>query len=301
MSLERIPHPPSAPVSCSSVAAELVTAADQAAQADTSHARDHAMLAGVRLDSSTTLDGIEAVVRASTLAMMNHRVSHPGLSGRPSNSRSRCCDCVLRRPTVFVCRDGGHRSVVLRHRRAPLPLKCRCAPARSPLHMVFDHMIRLRDSAATSSWAGGEVVRRQPAHPKMDAIANGANAVATRRSASAGAGVASGLRVLSLAEPTIQGSRLWATAVRCCAREVSRAAADAIGVDFSGWVVFVRDDAPDALVRQICAALEARRTIPVDGDGRCRWTHVLRCARGAARVSAHPAADRFWRERGYIR
>lgn len=112
-----------------------------------------------------------------------------------------------------------------------------------------------------------------------------------------------GIRILPLAEATVQ--KLEAMGYRRAV--LPRAAypelpADVLSLDFSGWTVFVRADADDDLVTQICASLDARKS-------RIAWEEpgplpVERMAREAPdtpqMVPLHPAAARFWQSRGYL-
>jgi TRAP-type uncharacterized transport system substrate-binding protein len=112
-----------------------------------------------------------------------------------------------------------------------------------------------------------------------------------------------GIKLLPLAEATVQ--KLEAMGYR---RAVLPRAAypklpdDILSLDFSGWTVFVHAEADDALVTQICASLDARKAqIPWEEPGPLP---VERMAREAAdtpqMVPLHPAAERFWKSRGYL-
>lgn len=85
-------------------------------------------------------------------------------------------------------------------------------------------------------------------------------------------------------------------------RTVPGLAADVVTLDFSGWPIYVREDLPDPLVGQICAALDARKhLIPWQGSGALPVERM--CRDGADTpldVPLHPAAERAWRERGYL-
>lgn len=74
-----------------------------------------------------------------------------------------------------------------------------------------------------------------------------------------------------------------------------------LSIDFSGWPIFVHAELPDRLVGQLCAALEARKAlIPWQGEGPLPIERM--CSDSAATpidVPFHPAAERYWRERGY--
>jgi TRAP-type uncharacterized transport system substrate-binding protein len=74
-------------------------------------------------------------------------------------------------------------------------------------------------------------------------------------------------------------------------------------LDFSGFPVYTHANVPDAVVTAVCAALEARKEKiiwqepgPLPLESMCRDT-----AAGPLNIPLHPAAERFWRERGYLR
>jgi TRAP-type uncharacterized transport system substrate-binding protein len=73
-------------------------------------------------------------------------------------------------------------------------------------------------------------------------------------------------------------------------------------LDFSGFAVYTHARVPDAVITSICVALEARKDRigwqepgPLPIDQMCRDT-----AAGPLMIPLHPAAERFWRERGYL-
>jgi hypothetical protein len=73
-------------------------------------------------------------------------------------------------------------------------------------------------------------------------------------------------------------------------------------LDFSGFVVYTHASVPDAVVTSICAALEARKDRigwqepgPLPLERMCRDTPD-----GPLMIPLHPAAERYWRERGYL-
>jgi TRAP-type uncharacterized transport system substrate-binding protein len=79
-------------------------------------------------------------------------------------------------------------------------------------------------------------------------------------------------------------------------------AEDVKTIDFSGWPIFVHAETPDAVVRQLCAALEERKhLIPWQGDGPLPVEQMC-LDRPATPIDVpfHPAAAAYWRERGYL-
>ncbi len=81
-----------------------------------------------------------------------------------------------------------------------------------------------------------------------------------------------------------------------------RLPADVQSVDFSGFPLFTHADVPDAEIRAVCTALEARRDrIPWEGHGPMPLDRMCRdTTEGPLDVPLHPAAQAFWRERGYL-
>lgn len=77
--------------------------------------------------------------------------------------------------------------------------------------------------------------------------------------------------------------------------------ADVETVDFSGFAVFVRRDAPDDLVRRVCAALQARRDRITDQTGEPVDVGAMvgDTADAPLDVALHDAAAAYWREQGY--
>jgi TRAP-type uncharacterized transport system substrate-binding protein len=73
-------------------------------------------------------------------------------------------------------------------------------------------------------------------------------------------------------------------------------------VDFSGWPVFCRADAPDDLVTKFCAALDARKArIPWYGEGPMRLDLMVKDTKeGPLMIPLHPAAEAYWKSVGYL-
>jgi TRAP-type uncharacterized transport system substrate-binding protein len=198
-------------------------------------------------------------------------------------------------------------------------IAARRAPLRVLVRGVADHFLHLMldDIAAAAGfsvsdlvkWGGG--LRKEGQHPrpgdeKFAALARGeADAMFDEGAAGwVGAAIEAGMTILPLGEETMR--KLEALGYR---RALLRKAlypqlpADVLTVDFSGWAMFVRADLADERVTQICAALEARK-------GQIAWSEpgplpLERMCNDAADaplgVPLHAAAERVWRERGYLR
>jgi hypothetical protein len=112
-----------------------------------------------------------------------------------------------------------------------------------------------------------------------------------------------GITILQLAEPTVatleaMGYRR-AILPRSTYQKLPR---DVLSLDFSGWTVFVHTEAEDDLVTRICAGLDARKArIPWEEPGDLPVERMAREAPDTPQiVPLHPAAERYWRNRGYI-
>jgi TRAP-type uncharacterized transport system substrate-binding protein len=115
--------------------------------------------------------------------------------------------------------------------------------------------------------------------------------------------VGDGMRVLPLDESML--TKLEAIGFRRAMipkARYSKLPEDVPTLDFSGFAVYTHADVPDAVITSICAALEARKDRigwqepgPLPLDRMCRDTPD-----GPLVIPLHPAAERFWRERGYL-
>ncbi len=74
-------------------------------------------------------------------------------------------------------------------------------------------------------------------------------------------------------------------------------------LDFSGWPMVVRADMPDEVAYALCEAIEARRDlIPTDNYKPLEVAQL--CANDEEApfdIPLHPGAERFYRERGYLK
>ena len=74
-------------------------------------------------------------------------------------------------------------------------------------------------------------------------------------------------------------------------------------VDFSGWPVFCLESTSDQLVRSFCAGLDARKDrIPWYGKGPMDLEKMVSNTREAPMaIPLHRAAEKYWREHGYLK
>ena len=73
-------------------------------------------------------------------------------------------------------------------------------------------------------------------------------------------------------------------------------------LDFSGWPIYTNANTPDGMVTDFCQALEAsREQIPWAQDKPLPLGTMVRDTQeGHLEVPLHPAAERFWRQYGYL-
>lgn len=126
----------------------------------------------------------------------------------------------------------------------------------------------------------------------------------------AGAALDAGMRFLKFDQDDLhQLEAMGLRRVRLTRDDYASMTEDAWAIDFSGWTVYTLDSTPDDVVTFFCAALEARKDrIPFfatdgfsSGEGELPLSQMCRDTReGPLYVPLHPAAERFWRERGYL-
>src|SRR5262249_54990621 len=117
------------------------------------------------------------------------------------------------------------------------------------------------------------------------------------------AAVDAGMTILPLSEATVNTLEAMGYRRGIISRtESPKLPGDILTIDFSGWPIFVHADAPEPLVTRICAALEARKhLIPWQGEGPLPLERMCRETPETPQlVPLHPAAEKFWRGRGYL-
>jgi TRAP-type uncharacterized transport system substrate-binding protein len=196
----------------------------------------------------------------------------------------------------------------IRERRYPLRVSLRGQRDHS-VHLVVQQILATAGFQLEDLTAWGGQVRYDPGLPdvpnrigavergEIDAIFDEAVGVWADRAA------ALGMRLLPLDDAALR--HLEGLGFR---RDVIAKAdypglpADVPAIDFSGFAVFTRADAPDSLITAFCAALEdGKARIPWEGKGPMPLDRMCRDTPEAPLgVPLHPAAERYWRERGYL-
>jgi TRAP-type uncharacterized transport system substrate-binding protein len=113
-----------------------------------------------------------------------------------------------------------------------------------------------------------------------------------------------GMNFLSLDEPILREiERSGLRRGSITKTNFPKLAADVPTLDFSGWPIYTSANTPDAMVADFCQALEeSKESIPwAHGVPLPLATMVRDTPEGHLEVPLHPAAERFWRECGYLR
>jgi TRAP-type uncharacterized transport system substrate-binding protein len=118
-----------------------------------------------------------------------------------------------------------------------------------------------------------------------------------------GSAIEAGMRVLPIEEPVMQRLEAMGFRRRTLTRDwIPQLPGDVLTLDYSGWPIYTRADVPDDFVREFCAALDASKDrIPWQGEGPLPLARMCQdTPEGPLDIPLHPAAERFWRERGYL-
>lgn len=112
-----------------------------------------------------------------------------------------------------------------------------------------------------------------------------------------------GMRFLRLSQPILD--KLAGMGLRrrtVTPTEFPEIGEDFEAIDYSGWPVFTRADVSDEYIAAFCRALEARKDrIPWEGTGPLPLEDMVRNQTATPLdVPFHPAAERYWREHGYL-
>ena len=208
-----------------------------------------------------------------------------------------------------VTEASGLKSLTdIRERRFPLRVSLRGQMDHS-VHLIVNEVLSAAgfSLADVVSWGGG--VRYDAGLPKsptrLGAVQRGeVDAIFDEAVHSwLNLALASGMRILPLGESLLD--RLEDLGLRrgvLSRRRYPKLNNDVSTLDFSGFPVYTQADVPESLVTSICSALEARKgSILWEGEGSLPLDRMCRdTAEGPLNIPLHPAAKRFWRERGYL-
>ena len=209
---------------------------------------------------------------------------------------------------AVTAKTGLKSFVEIRERRFPLRVSMR-GQRDHALHPIVKEVLAAAGFSLEDIVSWGGQVRYDDGLPqnenRLGAVARGEvdmvidEAVRGWVNSAAGAG----MRVLPLDESML--TKLEALGLRRALIPKARypkLTDDVPTLDFSGFAVYTHANVEDAVITSICSALEARKDKigwqepgPLPLDWMCRDT-----LDGPLAIPLHPAAQRFWRERGYL-
>jgi hypothetical protein len=178
------------------------------------------------------------------------------------------------------------------------------------LHMILDHVMEASGFLPVDfkDWGGvllHEGMYPQPGDAKFQALARGEiNAIFDEAADYwLDAALDAGLTILALKDETMR--KLEAMGYRRAIinkARYPRLPNDILTVDFSGWPIFVREDLAEDIVTKICAGLDKRKDmIPWEKPGPLPVERMCLDREDTPfDVPFHPAAERYWRSRGYM-
>jgi hypothetical protein len=272
----------------------------------------------IRLSASSTLDGIVRVVAGEIdLAFLNPSsaltVAYRGKGSTYTEPQPVRALAVL--PSRDQCLFAVHGSTGLASiediGRAKYPLKLGLRGREVHwLHNMLDDIFAAAGFSLADIVAWGGEVRKsghipRPGMPRFEALAKGELTALFDEGVHrwADALTAAGLTALKLEEGTLARlEEMGYRRDRLTRERYPTLPEDVPTLDFSGWPLFVREDAEDDMVRRVCAGLEARRhMIPWEGAGPLPLDRMCRdTPEGPLDVPLHPAAEAFWKEQGYL-
>ncbi|HET9149795.1 MAG TPA: TAXI family TRAP transporter solute-binding subunit [Alphaproteobacteria bacterium] len=301
------------------VAAELVTASEQPMRQAKVLLRERGSGADwpLRLHGSSTIEGIHEVARGETLLAIVNPAAMLALALHGAAPFDEALP--VRQIAVIPSEDqlvlavrpetGLTRFEDIAEKRPSLRLALRGQTDHS-IHYMLDGIMRAAGFSLADIERWGGAIRREGGVPKLgtrkfkDVVSGTLDAVFDEGASSwINAALAAGLTVLPLAEATVRTLEAQGYRRAVLRRSVySSLARDVLTIDFSGWPIFTHAGAPDALVRHICEALVARKHLmPWDGPGDLPIERMARDAPDTPQlVPLHPAAERYWRERGWL-
>jgi TRAP-type uncharacterized transport system substrate-binding protein len=196
----------------------------------------------------------------------------------------------------------------IRERKFPLRVSLRAQPDHS-LHVIVDHVLAVAGFSLDDIVSWGGTVRYDPGMAygpnRIGAMQRGEIDAIFDEGASAWGNMALelGMNFLSLDENML--AQLEAVGLRrglIQRKNFPKLSADVPTLDFSGWPIYTHRDTPDPMVGDFCRALEeSKARIPWAQDAPLPLAQMVRdTPEGHLEVPLHPAAERFWRARGYL-
>ena len=299
------------------IASELVAANETLRQAKVMLRAQGSLGWSLCLYGSSTAEGIDEVVaRRADLAIINPSAAltlayrGTGQYAAPQPVRALAVIPSLDQYVFAVKSSTGLTTFEdIATRRAPLRIALR-GQRDHCLHAMLDHIAAAAGFTLADLAAWGGEARREgqlpwPDGAKFQALARGEIDAIFDEAAPVwvNQALAAGMTILPLAEATVRKLEAMGYRRAVISRDVFPALPrDVQTIDFSGWPIFVHAELADDIVAQMCAALDARKhLIPWEQPGPLPVERMCRDAPDTPLdVPLHPAAERFWRARGYL-
>lgn len=196
----------------------------------------------------------------------------------------------------------------IRARKSPLRVSLRAQPDHS-LHVIVNHVLEAAGFTLDDivSWGGQVRYDGGMAYGpnRIGAMQRGEIDAIFDEGASAWGNMALELGMIFLSLDESMLTRLEAAGLRrglIQQKYFPKLPADVPTLDFSGWPIYTRRDTPDSMVADFCRALdECKERIPWAEEAPLPLAQMVRdTPEGHLEVPLHPAAERYWRERGYL-
>jgi TRAP-type uncharacterized transport system substrate-binding protein len=196
----------------------------------------------------------------------------------------------------------------IRARKFPLRVSLRAQPDHS-LHVIVNHVLAVAGFSLDDvvSWGGQVRYDAGMAYGpnRIGAMQRGEIDAIFDEGASAWGNMALelGMNFLSLDEDMLKG--LESVGLRRGLIQQNyfpKLNGDVPTLDFSGWPIYTHRDTSAAMVADFCRALdESKERIPWAQDAPLPLAQMVRdTPEGHLEVPLHPAAERFWRQCGYL-
>jgi NMT1-like family len=193
--------------------------------------------------------------------------------------------------------------------RRPLTISLRGARPDHSLHVVVNDVMRALGASldAIRSW-GGEIIYQDGIphqEPRLQSIRSREIDVIIDEGIYNWVDIANeaGYEFSSIPDPALTLLESWGYRRSTIAGADYRSLdEDVTTLDFSGFMVYTREDVADDLVTAFCESLEARKDrIPWQGGPALPLERMVTDERDApVPIPLHPAAERYWRSLGYL-
>jgi TRAP-type uncharacterized transport system substrate-binding protein len=208
-----------------------------------------------------------------------------------------------------VTENTGLKSFTdIRKRRFPLKISLRGQPDHS-LHVIIDHVLSAAGFSLDDIVSWGGEVRYDGGMPyganRIGAVQRGEIHAVFDEGARTWGNMALelGMTFLTLDEDLLKCLEIAGLRRGLIEQtKFPKLTADVPTLDFSGWPIYTHENTADTLVIDFCRALETSKDrIPWAEDAPLPLAQMVHdTSDGHLGVPFHPAAEEFWRERGYL-